>query len=113
MYSAMGKKGPLATLNSDGTVKVKHIAPYWAVMLADRDTAALVNIMPYMEEYKWQHPLALTHGQPQYGALFKLKLPFLTNKKDLAPGDLLVLPYDGGMSEMLCDKFPPLHSQVS
>jgi len=104
----MGKKGPLATLNSDGTVKVKHIAPYWAVMLADRATAELVNIMPYMEKYTFQYPVAINWGEAKHATTMHLMLPFLTNNVDLAPGNLLVMPFDGGMPAICCETFPPI-----
>ena len=110
LYSAMSHK-QLATMGLDNNVELHYFSPYWAVMLAGRDTK-MSNMIAYMEDYKWQHLVALTHGQPQYGALFNLKLPFLTNRANLAPGDLLVLPYDGGMSEILCDKFPPMPSRM-
>ena len=33
-------------------------------------------------------------------------MPFLTNSKELDAGDLLVLPFDGGMAEIHCESFP-------
>ena len=111
LYSAMRHK-QLATIGLDDNVELYYYSPYWAVMLAGRDTAQMVNMIPHMEEYKWLHPLAKNHGQLQHGAVLTLKLPFLTNKRDLAPGDLFVLPFDGGMSEMICEAFPPMPSKV-
>ena len=108
MYSAMSKKGPLTTVNVDGTVQVKHIAPYWTVMLADRDHAQMVNMIPYMEEYKFAYPVAKHYGEVKHASTMHLKLPFLTNKTDLVPGNLLVLPFDAGMSEICCETFPPI-----
>ena len=35
-------------------------------------------------------------------------LPFLVNSKELRKGDLLVMPFDGGIREMCCTGFPPL-----
>ena len=103
LYSAMSHK-QLATMGLDNKVELQYFSPYWAVMLADRDTN-ITNMIACMEDYKWVHPRAQTHGSVDYGASFNLKLPFLTNATQLAPGDLLVLPYNGGMSEILCDKF--------
>ena len=53
---------------------------------------------------------AKIHGEVRSGQSMNLKLPFLTNKQDLAPGDLLVMPFDGGMSEIWCESFPPIHT---
>ncbi len=35
-----------------------------------------------------------------------LKLPFVSNKKDLVPGALLVLPFDDGDVHANCEAFP-------
>ena len=66
MYSAMGHT-PLATNGPDDQVALRHISPFWAVMLAGRDTTDLVNMMPYMEEYKFPHPVAKFHGEVKPG----------------------------------------------
>ena len=107
LYSAMSHK-PLARVGADDMVQVRAIPPFWAVMLAGRDTAHMVNMLPYMEEYTVPHPVAKTHGGLANGAKLTLKLPFLSNRNDLSPGDLLVMPFDGGMSEICCVEFPPL-----
>ena len=39
-----------------------------------------------------------------------MQLPFLTNSKELQPGDLLVLPFDGGIEDMCCEGFPPIEA---
>ena len=54
-------------------------------------------------------PVAKHHGEVTAGSTMIVKLPFLTNNNELAPGDLLVLPFDGGMSEICCEAFPPIH----
>ena len=32
----------------------------------------------------------------------------MTNTIDLNEGDLLVMPFDGGLPEIVCERFPPL-----
>ena len=95
MYSAMGNK-ELTSLGPDDKVKVDHIPPFWAVKMADRDLKNMVNMQSIIEEYDFQYP----------GGKMTLKLPFLTNSKELAEGELLVLPYDGGIPEIICESFP-------
>ena len=77
-------------------------------MLAGRDTVDMVNMIPHMEEYKFMHPVAKHHGEVKSGSTLTVKLPFLTNKADLAAGDLLVVPYDGGLREFCTDTLPPI-----
>ena len=53
-------------------------------------------------------PGAQTLGEVKHAATMHLTLPFLTNTVDMAPGDLLVLPFDANMKEICCETFPPL-----
>ena len=109
-YSAMSHtSSPLATIGPDDKVECRHIAPFWAVMLVGRDTAQMVNMIPYMEEYNLPPLVATNHGEVKLASTMTLKLPFMTNKSELAPGDLLVMPFDGGLSEICCEAFPPIH----
>ena len=85
----------------------EHIPPFWAVMLAGRDTLHMINMIAYVEEYQWQAPLCKLYGLVQTGHTLKLKLPFLTNTRDLDVGELLVLPFDGGIDSIWVDRFPP------
>ena len=39
-----------------------------------------------------------------------VSLAYLTNKKELAPGDLLVLSFDAGLSQICCEAFSPAAS---
>ena len=48
----------MARINDDDQVELREISAFWAVMLAGRDTARMVNMIPYMEEYKCLHPVA-------------------------------------------------------
>ena len=36
----------------DDKVELRHISPFWAVMLAGRDTTHMVNMVPYIDEYR-------------------------------------------------------------
>jgi len=98
----------LATIGPDDKVECRHISPFLAVMLAGRDTAKMVNLIPYMEEYKFPHAVAKNYGEVKTGSTMSLKLPFMTNKSELVLGDLLVMPFDGGLSEICCEAFPPI-----
>ena len=60
----------------------------------------------YMEEYHFQYPVAIHHGAVNLGSKMTMKLPFLTNSKDLAKDEVLILPYDGGIREIICESFP-------
>ena len=109
LYSAMSHKSlPVATIGPNDKVECRHIPPFWAVMLVGRDTSKMVNMLPYLEEYKCPHAVAEMYGEVKTGSAMTLKLPFLTNKCDLAPGDLLVMPFDGGLSEIFYAAFPPI-----
>ena len=109
MYSALCHESvPLATVGPDDTVVCRHISPFWAVMLAGRDTGKMVNMNSWKEAYKYPQANAKKQGEINLGSNVALFLPFLTNKRDLVPGDLLVLPFDGGLSEICCEAFPPV-----
>lgn len=109
LYSAMSQK-QLAVIGMDDKPELHYYPPFWAVMLAGRDTSAKVNMSPYMEEYTTQPPRASDHGQIMHGACLKLQIPFLANTRDLEPGELLVLPFDGGLPQLICEAFPPMQS---
>ena len=99
---------PLATIGPDDQLRVRPISAFWAVMLAGRDQTDMVNMVPYIEEYKFHHPTAKVHGDTKPGSSIKLRLPFITNKRKLEVDELLVLPYDGGVKEMVCEEYPPM-----
>ena len=105
VYSAMSHKPSSVT---DEKLELQHVSPFWAVMLAGRDQSHMVNMIPYMEEYRVVHPTPKHHGEVKPGWTMSVKLPFLTNSKELAEGDLLVVPFDGGMGELCCEAFPPI-----
>ena len=51
LYSPMGEKG-LVKASADGGVEHGYVAPYWAVMLTDRDNQGIVNMHPYVETFQ-------------------------------------------------------------
>ena len=120
LYSAVANNG-LATTGPNDEIKLNYISPFWAVMLATSDTTEMVNMSAHMEEYTWNlykrvPTLTKRSGRPttshirpskRAGRPITMSLPFLTNKKELAPGDLLVLPFDAGLSQICCGVFPP------
>ena len=48
-----------------------------------------------------------TLREARLGDPMTVSLAFLTNKKELAPGDLLVLSFDACLSHICCEAFPP------
>ena len=92
----------------DDKVELQHMSPFWAVMIGGRDTPQMVNMTAYMEEYKIPHPVAKNYGEMKMSSSLTVRLPFLTNKNDVAAGELLVLPCDGGLAEICFESFPPL-----
>ena len=60
------------------------------------------------EEYRVPNPVAKHHGDWKMLSGMFVFLPYLTNEKELQPGDLLVLPFDGGMPAIRCEVFPPI-----
>ena len=100
---------PLVTVGSDDVIScTRHFAPFWAVMLVGRDTKGKVNMAPHMEEYVVPHAVAKNHGPMTLGSRLSLHFPFITNTRDLAVGELLALPYDGGHTAICCDDFPSI-----
>ena len=85
-----------------------HIAPFWAVMLAGSNTAEMVNMIPHMEEYTFQKPVPKTLPEVRTGSTMSLQLPVLTYKSELSKGDLLVLPFDGGIKQVCCETYPKI-----
>ena len=55
VYSPLGEKG-LVKSSADGSVEFGYVPPFWAVMLTDRDDQQLVNMNPYQEEFRLNHP---------------------------------------------------------
>ena len=98
LYSPCSEKG-LVTTSAAGSVELGYVAPYWAVMLTDRDNQQLVNMHPYVEEFKLNNPTE-TYFTMKFKVTISVKMPFLTNKSELKCGELLVLPYDGGTAEI-------------
>ena len=47
MYTALGQK-KVASRKLDDSLEMLEISPFWAVMLAGRDTAEMVNMIPHM-----------------------------------------------------------------
>jgi hypothetical protein len=115
MYSAMSHKPlPLLTVDSDDRVVcARHFSPFWAVMLVGRDTTDMVNMAPYMEEYAIPHATARQWGVLKVGSRVSVSIPFLSNTRDLNAGELLALPYDGGLTSIFCEKIPPIKQKKS
>ena len=86
--------------------------PYWAVMLSGVN-GEMINMVSRMDEYKVAYPRSQIYGGDGYGGAMTLELPLLTNSRDLAPGDLLVMPSDGGIREIFCDEFPAISSEMA
>ena len=105
MYSSM----PSKWTTRHEQVELTHISPFWAVMLADRDTSGMVNMNPNIETYQVQHAVAKDFGDVKMNSTVTVRMPFLTNMHDLNAGDLLVLPFDGGHTDICCKSFdkPP------
>ena len=80
----------------------KYIDPFWTVLLSDRNTSGLVNMSPYLEEWKLGTPTPTMYVHSQFGLSLTVQLPFYTNMRDIQEGELLVLPFDGGLPEICC-----------
>ena len=106
VYSAMSHQ-PLARLGDDDQLVLRSISPFWVVMLAGRETSQMANVTAYMEEYSLVQPVAKKHGEVKAAASMQVHVPFLTNNRDLAPGDLMVLPFNGGLPQICCESFSP------
>ena len=68
-------------------------------MLTDRDNQQLVKMHPYTDEYNVPRPEAKRFNFKSSCSI-EVTLPFLKNNKGLQAGDLLVLPFDGGCTEI-------------
>ena len=101
----------MVTICPDGKVEFKHTSPFWAVMIAGRDTPThMINMIPHMEEYRLGSPEANHLGVLKVG--ISVRMPFLINTRDLRPGDVLVLPHDTGMPAKMCwEPFPQSDSE--
>ena len=86
----------------------KNVAAFWAVMFCTADTTEKVNMKPLMEEYRHNNAAPTIWGQMTFTQKLKYRLPLMTNTIDLNEGDLLVMPFDGGLPEIVCERFPPL-----
>jgi len=107
LYTAFHEKSLVCNISGTKTVR-SYISPYWAVMLTDRDNADMVNMHPYIDKYKFPTPTAEV-AEIACHVKLKVQLPFLVNQRDLLPGELLVLPYDGGCPEIMSTP-PPLQT---
>ena len=81
----------------------KYIDPFWTVLLSDRNTTGLVNIFPDLEEWKLGNPTPSLWVHGQFGLSLSVKMPFYTNRREIEEGELLVLPFDGGLPEICCE----------
>ena len=73
----------------------------------------MVNMLPYMEEYAIPHAVAKHHCALKLASTLSVEMPFLSNKRDLVVGELLALPFDGGLSSICCEKFPSIVQKKS
>ena len=107
MYSALPET---VTVAPENQVVLNHIPHFWAVMRARCDAhnqpKQMSNMIPYMEKYTLGSPEARHLGVVKSG--IKVKLPYLSNNHDLAPGDALVLPFEADMPEIFWEAFPPM-----
>ena len=112
-YSPLRSK--LKTETADTTTEnkksYKNVAAFWAVMFCTGDTTEKVNMKPLMEEYRHNNAAPTIWGQMTSTQKLKYRLPLMTNTIDLNEGDLLVMPFDGGLPEIVCERFPPLATQ--
>ena len=109
LYTAISPK--LAKKNLDDKIEVQHLPPFWALMLAKKSEQ--VNMKPYMETYRYNPPVPKYHGDAKQGGTMSLQVPFFTNTRDLKVGDLLIVPYDGGLQEIHADEFPGQSDEAS
>ena len=77
-------------------------------MLAGRDTAEMVNMIPHVDEYTFQKPVPKNLPGVRTGSTMSLQLPVLTNKSELSKCDLIVLPFDGGIKQVCCETYPKI-----
>ena len=111
-YSPISSKIKTETLTTRAEDKesYKNVAAFWAVMFCTGDTTEMVNMMPLMEEYRYNNAVPIHYGPMGFQQKLQFRLPFMTNKEDLNVGDLLVMPFDGGLPEIVCERFPPLNT---
>ena len=109
-YSPLRGKLKLETADTttENKESYKNVAPFWAVMFCTGDTTEKVNMLPLMEEYRHNNAAPTIWGQMTFTQKLKYRLPLMTNTIDLNEGDLLVMPFDGGLPEIVCGRFPPL-----
>ena len=106
MFSSSGGRGLVTqSEGSAGPSSVGYVAPFWAVMLTDRDNQHMVNMIPYTDEITVPRLVSKSY-RLNFMSSMKANCTFLSNAKDLAAGDLLVLPYDGGCDEVFLDSPP-------
>ena len=98
LYNPFSEKGLVET-SASGSKECGYVAPFWAVMLTGRDQGHAVNMHPYIENYKLPSPIANTFPLV-FNVNLVVTLPFLSNRTALRPGELLMLPYDGGCVEI-------------
>ena len=109
LYTAMSNN--LATCSPDDKIEVKHLAPFWALMLAKKTHQ--VNMVPYVEDYRCPTPTPKIHGEVRSGSVLYVRFPFFTNNRELKPGELLVVPYDGGVKNIYYEDFPEASGEAS
>ena len=103
VFSPFGGKGLVTqSAAAGGNSLVGYVAPFWAVLLTDRDNQELVNMIPYTVDFRLPHPESRSFGV-RYTCVLDATMHFLTNKSDLNPGDLLVLPFDGGCTSIFSE----------
>ena len=117
LYSAMSHTGPahgggpdkpVASLDVEQKLQLRHLSPFWAVMLAGRDHDDMINMKPCVEEFTMAEPIANDKGLAlKTGSTLTIAFLFFSNAKDLCAGDMFVLPHTWGTKEIYCDEFPP------
>ena len=68
-------------------------------ILTGRDDGNSANVNPYVADYSMPSPISKTYSL-SCNVNITVTLPFLSNKTDLAVGELLMLPFDGGCADM-------------
>ena len=111
VYSPLGRKG-LAKPDVSGTITWSHVAPYWAVMLTDRDASELVNMHSHVDDFRLPHPVAKIYPM-NFPVNMSVRMPFLTNDLAVKAGALLVLPFDGGLEEIFTSSPAMVHESHS
>ena len=100
MFSPCGGKELVTSSGgASDSSRVGYIAPFWALLMTDRDKDDLVNTLPCTDENTLPHPVG-KHYNVGFACGLKVIHTFVTNSKELHAGDLLVLPYDGGTAQI-------------